>query len=228
MYIGTGFSRGLVNRTVVRNRDGLVYVPGSALKGKVREACESLARLYEITDCRAPRPGSSPAHQADCLICRMFGAPAQPSRLRWRSAQLTQEWMNALKPANVGGTVYGQTLTRTQVQLSRRRGMAAEAHLYTSEYTLENLTFISSPAIEGYLALTPVTGEPGLFYEVILLLCGLKMLATIGGSVSRGAGQCSVTLPEKIQIGEQEMEIEHYLNNLEYLYLYRDEIEEAS
>lgn len=45
MHIGTGFARGLIDRTVVRGRDGLVYIPGSTLKGKLRDACESLARF---------------------------------------------------------------------------------------------------------------------------------------------------------------------------------------
>ena len=234
MHIGTGFDRGLINRTVVRGRDGLMYVPGSTLKGKARAACESLARLYEISDCRAPHPQrmAEQGHRAECMVCRIFGAPAQPSTLYWHRASLTQDWVKALHSGMdaESGAVFGQTITRTQVQLSRKRGLAAEARLFTSEFAAEGLMFEATPALTGHLALTPITGadDPDVYYELVLLLAGLKMIGALGGGRSRGAGQCEIELPKFIQVNRREVSVETQLKYIDELILYQLEVEAVS
>ena len=47
-HCGTGTRLGLIDRTVVRDHDQYLYVPGSTVKGVVREKCEQLARFYEM------------------------------------------------------------------------------------------------------------------------------------------------------------------------------------
>lgn len=225
MHIGTGFARGLVNRTVVRGRDGLVYVPGSTLKGKVRDACQALARLHEVADCSVPFYANIADHREKCLVCRIFGAPSRPSTLRWQSAHLTEDWVNALHPDPESRAVLGQTTTRTQVQLSRARGLASEGRLYTSEFAAEGLTFEANPALTGHLSLTPMryADEPDVYYELVLLLAGMKMIGALGGGVSRGAGQCTLDLPLAIQVDGNDIPIQRQLNYIEALRLYRDE-----
>src|SRR6266566_678685 len=46
-HFGTGTRIGLIDRTVVRDAEEYLYVPGSTIKGVVREHCEQLARFYE-------------------------------------------------------------------------------------------------------------------------------------------------------------------------------------
>jgi len=225
MHIGTGFARGLVNRTVVRGRDGLVYVPGSALKGKCRAACEALARLRDMSDCRAPHPQRMTADQSACVVCRIFGAPGHGSQLRWHSARLTQNWVEALHPGRKSRTVFGQTTTRTQVQLSRTRGLASEARLFTSEFAAEGLKFEARPAITGRLWLTPLTVADDLYYELILLLASLKMIGTLGGDASRGAGDCELGLPPEVVVDGKRIPVAHLLAYADYLGFYKDEAE---
>jgi CRISPR/Cas system CSM-associated protein Csm3 (group 7 of RAMP superfamily) len=229
MHIGAGFARGLVNRTVMRGRDGLVYVPGSTLKGKNRDACEALARLHEISDCEAPYPQrmAEAEHRQKCLVCRIFGAPAQPSTLRWHSAHLTKEWQDALRPTTESRSVLGQTTTRTQVQLSRKRGLAAEARLFTTEFAAEGLRFEATPALTGRMQLMEMAAadEPEVYYELVLLLAGLKLIAGLGGSLSRGAGQCEITMPPTIRVNGQDVSVERQLAHVEELALYWDEAE---
>jgi CRISPR/Cas system CSM-associated protein Csm3 (group 7 of RAMP superfamily) len=227
MHIGTGFARGLVNRTVVRSRDGLVYIPGSTLKGKVRDACEALARLYQVSDCQAPHPQRMASHREHCMVCRVFGAPARPSTLRWHSARLTKDWINALRPDPGSRAVFGQTTTRTQVQLSRARGMAAEARLFTSEFAAEGSTFDAQPALTGRMQLTPMTvaSEPDVYYELVLLLAGLKIVETLGGDQSRGAGRCEIKLPETIRVDRRDISIKRQQAHVEGLSLYWEEAE---
>lgn len=225
MHIGTGAARGLINRTIVRGRDGLAYVPGSTLKGKTRDACEALADLYEI-GCRGHAAGAV-EERRKCIVCRVFGGPGQPSGLRWHSARLSREWIEALGGRRGHPAVFGQTTTRTQVQLSRLRGTAAEARLFTSELAASELTFLSQPALSGRCRLTPmrVVDDPDVYYELVLLCAGLRLVARLGGGQSRGAGECEITLPQSIRVGRQEIPVERQLANVEGLTLFADEVD---
>lgn len=225
MHIGTGFARGIVNQTVVKGRDGLIYIPGSTLKGKVRSACEALASLYGIVDCGAPFPKQMMSCRDTCLVCRIFGAPGQSAGLQWQSAHLTEDWIEALRPNPASRAVLGQTITRTQVQLSRMRGLAAEARLFTSEFTAGGLTYEARPALIGRLRLTPVSvaDDPDVYYELILLLAGLKSVGRLGGGTSRGVGECECILPENVIVDGRRISVELQLVNIEALAVYRDE-----
>jgi CRISPR/Cas system CSM-associated protein Csm3 (group 7 of RAMP superfamily) len=226
-HIGTGFARGLLNRTVVKGRDGLVYVPGSVLKGKARAACEALARLYQMSDCHAPHPQRMVGDRQSCVVCSIFGAPGIGSQLQWHMARLTSDWVEALRPNTTERGVFGQTIARTQVQLSRKRGMALESRLYASEFAMEGLTFEAAPAVTGRLPLTRVTVEDvsDVYYELILFLAGLKMIVGFGGGVSRGAGECELTLPENIKVNGQIIPVARQLMYAYLLEFYKDELE---
>jgi hypothetical protein len=138
--------------------------------------------------------------------------------LRWQSAHLTQDWVDALCPEPKRRGVVGQTVIRTQVQLSRTRGLAAEARLFSSEFAAEGLTFKAEPALTGRLWLTPVTvaeGPEPVYYELILLLAGLKLIGALGGGRSRGAGECQVSLPDTLMVGTQPVRIDRQLEYVE-------------
>ncbi len=232
LHIGTGYARGLLDRTVVQGRlwdeteqrwRQQVYLPGSSLKGRVRHICERLARRYGVPVCDAPRPGNMCHPWQPCLVCRVFGSPGQSSGLTFDDAHLTREWSDLVKSG------LDPMTTRTQVQLSRRRGVAAEARLFASEYTAENLSF--ETRITGRLDLTPVLDEPGRYYELILLLGGLKMLRTLGGGSSRGAGHCFVDLPPSVTVtsteyGTEQINVNAMLvEGLDLLVLYAEQVE---
>lgn len=215
LHIGTGFRRGLVHRAVLRDGQGQVYLPASSLKGRVRSACESLLPTFNLQPCRAPYPQSlADCRRKECLVCRIFGAPGQGSELHWHDAML-KEW-----PSD---SAYGQITTRTQVQLSRARGLAAEAHLYNGETSAPGLVFEAPLGITGYLELTPIMGEPDLAYELLLLLAGLKLVHTIGGEVSRGLGHCDIELPTQIQVDKESRDVAELLASIEYLVFWNDE-----
>jgi len=224
LHIGTGYDRGLIQRVVVRERVMIgrrtgdrkkenvarhVYIPGSGLKGKVRSACEDLARLAGLEPCGAPQPLTMCGRDRDeyCLVCRVFGAPGgnvpDGREFYWQDAHLTTQ---SRKEASIEGQPWGQTMERTQVQLSRARGTAAEDRLYTSEFAAPGLTFAGR--VSGWLEATPCSVDCG-YYEVNLLLAGLQMVNMLGGGRSRGAGQCQIALPDKVSLrveGEDEPE----------------------
>ena len=222
LAIGTGFRRGLIHRTVARDGDGFAYIPASSFKGRVRRSCEQLAKSLGLHVCNPPQPARMcSAARLACLVCRVFGNPGKPGTLHWRDARLPETYQEAFdqnKPAQFYG--------KTQVQLNRTLGVASPGKLFTSESTVENLEF--ETAVTGRLQYTPIDDEVPGGYEMLLLLAGLKLINTLGGGASRGAGWVNCDLPETITItssadSQKEVPLKRILTNLEYLHLFEEE-----
>lgn len=215
LAVNTGFRRGLIHRTVERDAEGFAYIPGSSLKGRVRVACEQVARQAGLQVCRAPHPnGMCSAHGRTCLVCRVFGTPGRGSGLHWRDGRLSAEYRAVLGGDDV--TREAQFCVRTQVQLSRNVGTAAADRLFTSEFAIEGLRFES--AIFGCVDVTPIAGDDSTGgYELLLLLAGLRLVHTFGGAGSRGAGHCVIHLPEHVTVGQRSIRVKEVLENLELL-----------
>jgi CRISPR-associated protein Csm3 len=208
MAIGSGFPRGQVDRSVVQGLNGLPYIPASTLKGRVRDMAERLLKtLGHAKICNGPLPDfMCPANgraETPCLICKTFGTTGLSSvsgqtGLIWRDAPACDENEKELSARSMH-EANDYFYARTQVQLSRPRGVALAKHLFTVENTIENLLY--KGRVRGWL---PRTKEK--FSDELLLLCaGLKLLCFLGGSKSRGAGQCSVKLHKNIVIDDQEI-----------------------
>ena len=216
LAVGTGFRRGLVHRTVARDGDGFAYMPASSFKGRVRRACEQLARQFNIRVCSPPQPDQMcSAGRRPCLVCRVFGRPGHPGGLHWRDARLSKLYREAF-----GKNKRAQFYDRTQVQLSRALGVASSGKLFTSESTVENLEF--ETFVTGRLQYTPIDNEVPGGYEMLLLLAGLKLINTVGGGSSRGTGWISCNLPETIKIRLEkdswtEVDWKKILKHLEWL-----------
>ena len=98
-HFGTGTRIGLIDRTVVRDADEYLYVPGSTIKGVVREHCEQLARFYE--DAHNKQLIVSPHKELPALrelgqtpismITRIFGSRSHQGGLFFDDARQTQE-----------------------------------------------------------------------------------------------------------------------------------------
>lgn len=217
LHIGNGYDWGLIQRTVARDGQMNVYIPGSSLKGKARNACEDLARRCGLSVCGLPRvaesPGSANHRLEQCLVCRVFGAPGgnvpDGRSLFWHDAHLAVEWRAATTAQDRRKAwPVGQTMVRTQVQISRARGTAAEDRLYTSEFTTGGLRF--EGRVSGWLSGTACSAGTG-YHEVNLLLAGLRLVEMIGGGRSRGAGGCKIMLPDKVVVRiERQEEPETY------------------
>jgi CRISPR/Cas system CSM-associated protein Csm3 (group 7 of RAMP superfamily) len=218
MAIGSGFPRGQVDRSVVQRLNGLPYIPASTLKGRVRDMAERLLQTFGHKDiCNGPLPDfMCPANAKEpCLICRTFGTTGLSSMsghtgLIWRDAPACENDEKELSPKSMH-EANNYFYTRTQVQLSRPRGVALAKHLFTTESTIENLLF--KGRVRGWL---PKTTER--FSDELLLLCAaLKLLCFIGGGKSRGAGQCSVKLHQHIAIDDENIPVAEVFQEIERL-----------
>jgi CRISPR/Cas system CSM-associated protein Csm3 (group 7 of RAMP superfamily) len=204
------------------------------LKGKTREACEWIASGQGIAnpDCLPPAPKGV---CKKCIVCSIFGAPGGggelTSGLYWDNAYLTEDWQQATGKKNKkNGGQLELSSPRTQVGISRSRGVAQEGLLFTGEFSAEQLTF--QTRVTGHLTLTPVAEEKGRYYELILLVSGLKLVTALGGNTSRGAGLCEIKLPKQVVIqsseySQEELDVDFLINRLDLLSLYNDEVEAA-
>lgn len=222
-HCGTGQPAGLIDRSVQRDVDGFLVVPGSTLKGAVRERCERLARLLglEVISPHAPqglmqfRPNSGP-------VQALFGSRMQPGTLFFDDAKLSAEWRDFFQPQNAPSleTVYRrwQVEERTQVSLSRRTGTARPNALFTSEYGIRGLTFDGQ--IYGMIQDCPLVDQEGTF-ALVLLVAGLLAVDCLGGHRSAGAGRCAITI-SSIAVDKAQRLPAQLLASLEEFVLYRD------
>jgi len=227
-HFGTGISAGLIDRTVIRDSGGYLYVPASTFKGVLREHCEQLCRFYlPNRQVAIASPHNAYVALADFSgaltpVSRIFGSHVYPGRLRFDDAEqsdhLSYESSDAENERVEKGKYKAiQTSISTQVRIDRLTGTAASEALYTSEFGIRDLVFAGT--INGWLECTPVealavtgkdettyTGTPT--YSLLLLFAGLQLIERLGGNKSTGKGQCTcsimtVTINKRICTEEQ-------------------------
>ncbi len=232
-HFGTGLRGGLVHRLVARDADGFLYVPGSTLKGVLRERCEQLAQLFDlqITSPHVEEWREANRRNPD-IVTRIFGSRFTPGQLYFDDAQMSEssrelfeadKKLDFLKPKLQAW----QVERRTQVSLSRVTRTAQSGLLFTSEYGVPNLSFTGS--IVGLLAGFPLNSDDGKgTYSLLLLLAGLKSLDRLGGSRSSGAGQVKCQLIDCKVDGQgiAPNGLIEQLDELEYYQLVREEAAE--
>lgn len=220
-HCGTGVRRGLIDRSVMRDGGEYLYIPGSTLKGVVRELCEQLARFYEDNDETMRERIVTPHDKAlalrdlgktHSLVTRIFGSQILPGSLYFADARQTKSDMQRYDaPGEDGAKRYQhmQTDDATQVRLHRPTRTAVQGALYTSEFGRRTMAFEGS--ITGGLECLPISAEldeafadkdNGPTYSLLLLLAGLRMLERLGGNKSTGKGECCCTI-RSLSINDQ-------------------------
>lgn len=220
-HFGTGMRQGVVDRIVARDADGYLYVPGSTLKGTLRERCEQLAKLLSLQS-REPHDEVNALAEFDPnmdIVARIFGSRVYPGKLYFDDASLIAEHQQFFDHTELRlRSKYrrGQVETRTQSSLSRRTRTARAGMLYTSEWGLRALQFEGAiyGTLEGF-AFREVSGT----YSLVLLVAGLHAVDHVGGNTSTGGGRCRIEITDLVLNGETQ-EPAQLLNRLEYLYFY--------
>lgn len=228
-HFGTGLRVGLIQRSVARDEKNSLYVPGSTLKGVLRERCEQIARLFGL-EARAPHAQTleqtlSEAYPTPDIITRIFGSRFQPGQLFFDDAQLQhdqQAWFepdthheNKLRRDEFRAW---QTEKRTQVTISRLFGTAEPGRLYNSEYGMRSLCFVGciSGLLKGIaLPYIDQPDQPGT-YSLLFLFIALQSLDSdfIGGNKSTGAGHICLEITD-FQVSGKPMDGEKLLKELD-------------
>jgi CRISPR-associated protein Csm3 len=178
--IGSGAQRGtLADRAMIKNHRGWPYVPASALKGRLRHAVEQVAASLGAPVC-VTHQNMCPHGGSFCPVCRIFGSPWLPGKLRFARLDLTapEFLIKRLKERRTPP----RTAHRYGVALSRRRGVAEEALLFTTEVMEPGTELTFSGSLTGDL-------EPS---EVALVLAGFRLIPALGRGKSGGLGWCQV------------------------------------
>lgn len=200
-HCGTGLSSSALDRTVIRDAQNYLYVPGSTIKGAVRETCERLERSYQPDDLPDYESVASP-HDTEralydlgtrsTMTARIFGSRSNPGLLHFEDARQNEEQKRYYKSGDASDRYKrAQTDDYTQVRMNRLTRTAVPGALYSSEFGVKGLSF--KGAIAGWLRCQPLEGaeEDGPTYSLLLLLAGLHLIESIGGNKSTGKGLCS-------------------------------------
>jgi len=188
LSVGAGGSAGiLADRIAIRDAFDRLIIPGSHVKGRLRHACEELARALQWEVCNAPNPATMcPQDPAvlnpPCIICRIFGSPAHHSPLRFNDLGFLDPTEEE-KPGP--DRVDAEETIRPGIGVNRRRSVVEEKLLFLLETSPAGVEtrFRSAEAIVGHLSTLEQVG---------LLVDGLRFLRSWGGVKSRGLGWGSV------------------------------------
>ena len=193
-HIGTGYSKGLIDRAIMKDRRDRLYIPGSVIKGNVRNIAEEIAKNFEIDVC-SPHADESESLRCfgfnPCLICRIFGSRRNQGGLYFEDAALEDDYKKLLENAS-----YLQTQDRTRTKVSRKLQSVQKGALFTTEYGIGSLVF--SGRIWGFLKdTTPIEvmdEKIPMCYELVFLLVALRSFERMGGDRSVGAGWIEVDI----------------------------------
>jgi CRISPR/Cas system CSM-associated protein Csm3 (group 7 of RAMP superfamily) len=203
---GAGTVGTLADKSLLRDGWNRPVLPASQVKGRLRHACEAIAKGLGVPICQAPNPDTMCPHLADeriplmngqrhCLICQIFGSPAYRGRLRFRDLVYdprfpenpSERGHEPEKEADERGHLYqSRESLRPGVGLDRRRGVVQEKLLFLTETTLPG----TGPAFARKSAIAGDLPGPG---HAMLVLMGLEQILNWGGAKSRGLGWAKVS-----------------------------------
>ncbi|CAN2041386.1 CRISPR-associated RAMP protein [Candidatus Magnetomoraceae bacterium gMMP-15] len=179
-HSGSGEGSLILDRLVRKDARNRPYIPGSTLKGVVRESCEKLSRTLNF-------PAPTDPHQTDLKdfeslkspIDRIFGNRYESADLFFRNARLIDE------------PPYGHLKEQTRICRYRKLGTAKEQHLFSTEYTVP-MDF--KTRIDGYHRDLISLEENDPPYAYCLLIAGIMTVDRLGGDKSTGNGQVKISV----------------------------------
>ncbi len=185
----SGFGAGGIDRAVVRTAGPggvpVPYVPGSHVRGVVREQVERLARLVLGED--AVRTAS---HGGDTMnpdpgdpVARLFVGGRRQAVVAFRD----------LVPADAEGA-RRNVRARARVSIDRRTGVQRGGRLFDHETWHAG---VLEGTVEAWL-----DGEETADLDLALLAGGLRLVDALGGNRSAGLGRCEVEILEVKKGGE--------------------------
>lgn len=206
-HVGNGLEEGAVDRAVQRDGRGLPFVPGSALKGLLRDEADRLAQALDLPLVSPHARDHGPAlavalERLPFPVLRLFGTPVHGERAFVSDATLDESAM-ADAPEHLLYAV-------PRVAMDRRMRRARTRHLFSTQvcdrvvlngsletcHTTGELTDLlpktdgdsRAPAVKGVDLPWP--------FEWALLAGAMSALGAIGGDRSLGRGRCRVEVLE--------------------------------
>ncbi len=227
-HFGTGLRRDLLDRSVCRAANDYLYIPGSTLKGVLRERCEQLARIFELSvvSPHNEREAKNRFRDDIDIVDRIFGSRYRPGELYFDNATLIEEDQKLLDSDSEQTPkryIHLQTETRAQTSISRTLGTVREQALFQSEFGLKTLCFEGQ--IYGHLEGFHID-ENQWSYSLLLLVAGICVNDRIGANKSTGMGRysCQILALKVNDIPAETANLLANLSDLEYYQMVQGEV----
>lgn len=186
---------GLVDRMVMRNNEGLPYLPGSSVKGRWRFFAERLLGSGGLPEGLSIHGTKEPLCKDvvnACTLCKLFGNSAIPAMILVGQAELDDSQRPlflTLLERNRNPVVYPDTEIRPGIAISRTRRTTLEDHLFFDEAVPSSVTFSGKVRVNDAIAAI----------EKQFLSVSGRLVDRIGGRKAIGRG----ALENGIQIREE-------------------------
>ena len=224
-HIGSGEGSLILDRLINRDSRNRPFIPGSTLKGVIRESCEKLSRTLKFPEPSDPHQSDltiqdtfKPTAELQSPIDRIFGNKFQGGQLFFRDARLEDD------------PPYGFRKTQTRICKHRQLGTTKDKHLFSTEYAAP-MAFKTK--IEGHHENLVGIAETEPPFEYCFLIAGIMHSTQFGGDKSTGGGKTDILIDRVEYNGNHVFkdynfdEIFEYLESPE-LYLEVMQMEEAT
>lgn len=189
-HTGSGEGNLVLDRLTKRDARNRPFIPGSTLKGVIRESCEKISRTLKF-------PEPSDPHQTDLKIQdsfkalkelkspvdRLFGNKFEGGHIFFRDARLEDD------------PPYGSQRTQSRTCRYRMLGTAKDKHLFSTEY-VSAMDFKTT--IDGYHKDLNSFVEEDPPFAYCLLIAGIMNVDHLGGDKSTGSGEVRILI-ERIE-----------------------------
>lgn len=228
-HFGTGLPNGLIDRGVAKDADGYLYIPGSTIKGVLREKCEQIAQSFDLDEVIDPHDEEAALSGFNniSIVDRIFGTRFKPGEVYFENATMSKKWTAFFdeKGSKEGNSkrnnkpyIHLQTENRIQTSVSRVLGTVREKALYHSEFGIKKLSFEGS--IYGYVEGIELLVGEGL-YPVVLLMMALCSCQHLGSNKSTGIGRCSLNVTS-LKVNSKKREVNDFIKHVNEFELYRE------
>ncbi|QTA92058.1 RAMP superfamily CRISPR-associated protein [Desulfonema magnum] len=183
-HTGSGESGFLVDRLISRDARGWPYIPGSTLKGVIRENCEKLSRTLGFPHPLDPHENDefseafAPLNTLASPVDRIFGNKYESGNLFFRDARFKDE------------PPYRFLREQSRICCYRKLRTAKDKHLFSTQYAAP-IKF--ETRIDGYHNDLVCLGENDPPYAYCLLIAAIMMTGRIGGDKSTGSGRIEIS-----------------------------------
>ncbi|WP_437600238.1 RAMP superfamily CRISPR-associated protein [Sorangium sp. So ce590] len=206
LHVGTGHGAAGLHRAMLRDHNGLPYIPGSTIKGRARYAATRICDWMGVSvlkdavgDKRSGGTPNGPSGVRD-LPNRIFGCAWQRCTLRFGDARTDPTWIAARPDEQrrseaerrmLRDRAYGLREVRTGAARSRRLGTIRQGHLYQTEVAPPGV--VLSGEVWGYLDCRPPPDGSTLVEMLVLWLAIHLMIEDgVGGNKSTGSGKLAL------------------------------------
>lgn len=173
-HCGSGLAKGAdVDLLVIKDDNGLPFVPGKTVKGLLKEAALELAAYGEFSDDDVLEAFGKEADEKT-------NSPSKPGSLSFSNAVLSSKEHDALVANNAQEYVYSSIASTA---ICPETGVA-------KDHSLRKMEVVVPCIVEG--TIMNVDGSSAL-----ILKRAMKMVKRLGSNRNRGLGRCKFTAIEK-------------------------------